>query len=103
MFEITAEDIALLNDADLRALTGLLCEEEMRKRGGSPAAPRRWPRRFCRIASHNANRRMGAASRDWISSEETRDAARKDPRRNATLWGPETGHSRTSGSFGRIH
>src|ERR1039457_5054462 len=33
MFEITAEDIALLNDADLRALTGLLCEEEMRKRG----------------------------------------------------------------------
>jgi hypothetical protein len=33
MFEITAEDVALLNDADLRALIGLLCEEEMRKRG----------------------------------------------------------------------
>ena len=33
MFEITAEDIALLNDEDLRSLIGRLCESEMRKRG----------------------------------------------------------------------
>lgn len=33
MFEITAEDIALLNDKDLRELIGLLCESEVRRRG----------------------------------------------------------------------
>src|SRR6266566_1501630 len=33
MFGITAADIALLNDEDLRALVGLLCEAEARRRG----------------------------------------------------------------------
>lgn len=33
MFEITSDDIALLNDKDLRTLVGLLCEAEMRGRG----------------------------------------------------------------------
>ena len=33
LFEITAEDIAHLNDEDLRSLVGRLCESEMRKRG----------------------------------------------------------------------
>jgi hypothetical protein len=33
MFEITPEDIPLLNDEDLRTLVGLLCEAEMRSRG----------------------------------------------------------------------
>lgn len=33
MFEITPDDIALLNDKDLRTLVGLLCEAEMRSRG----------------------------------------------------------------------
>ena len=33
MFEITAEDIALLNDEDLRTLVGRLCEAEVRSRG----------------------------------------------------------------------
>jgi hypothetical protein len=33
MFEITPEDIALLNDSDLRALVGLLCETQMRNQG----------------------------------------------------------------------
>jgi hypothetical protein len=37
MFEITAEDIALLNDVDLRSLVGRLCESEMRRRGISPS------------------------------------------------------------------
>jgi hypothetical protein len=37
MFEITAEDIALLNDEDLRSLVGRLCESEMRRRGISPS------------------------------------------------------------------
>jgi len=37
MFEITASDIALLNDEDLRALVGLLCESEVRMRGFSAA------------------------------------------------------------------
>jgi hypothetical protein len=37
MFEITSEDIALLNDEDLRSLVGRLCESEMRKRGISPS------------------------------------------------------------------
>ncbi|HEY6768584.1 MAG TPA: hypothetical protein VI386_27815, partial [Candidatus Sulfotelmatobacter sp.] len=32
MFDITPEDIALLNDKDLRALIGLLCEAEIRNR-----------------------------------------------------------------------
>ena len=32
MFEITPDDIALLNDADLRTIVGLLCEEEARRR-----------------------------------------------------------------------
>jgi NAD(P)-dependent dehydrogenase (short-subunit alcohol dehydrogenase family) len=35
MFEITSDDIALLNDEDLRALVGLLCESEVRSRGFS--------------------------------------------------------------------
>ena len=33
MFEITASDIAALNDEDLRSLVALLCEAEMRRRG----------------------------------------------------------------------
>lgn len=33
MLEITAEDVALLNDGDLRSLVGRLCESEMRRRG----------------------------------------------------------------------
>jgi hypothetical protein len=37
MFEITANDIALLNDEDLRSLVGRLCESEMRRRGISPS------------------------------------------------------------------
>ena len=37
MFEVTAEDIALLNDEDLRSLVGRLCESEMRRRGISPS------------------------------------------------------------------
>jgi hypothetical protein len=32
-FEITADDIAKLNDVDLRTLVGLLCESEARRRG----------------------------------------------------------------------
>lgn len=35
MFEITPDDIALLDDEDLRALVGLLCESELRSRGFS--------------------------------------------------------------------
>jgi len=31
MFEITREDIAALNDEDLRSLIGLLCEAELRR------------------------------------------------------------------------
>jgi hypothetical protein len=37
MFEITASNIALLNDEDLRALVGLLCESEVKTRGFSAA------------------------------------------------------------------
>jgi hypothetical protein len=37
MFEITAEDIALLGDEDLRSLVGRLCESEMRRRDISPS------------------------------------------------------------------
>lgn len=37
MFEITAEDIALLTDEDLRSLIGRLCESDMRRRGISPS------------------------------------------------------------------
>lgn len=33
MLEITADDIALLGDDDLRALIGRLCESDMRRRG----------------------------------------------------------------------
>ena len=33
MFEITANDIALLNDEGLRSLIALLCEAEARRRG----------------------------------------------------------------------
>ena len=33
MFEITRDDIALLNDEDLRSLVGRLCEAELRRRG----------------------------------------------------------------------
>src|ERR1700736_2657450 len=32
-FEITADDIAKLNDVDLRSLVGRLCESEARRRG----------------------------------------------------------------------
>jgi hypothetical protein len=38
MFEITPDDIALLNDEDLRTLIGLLCESEVRARGLSAAS-----------------------------------------------------------------
>lgn len=38
MFEITPDDIALLNDEQLRILVGLLCEAELRSRGHSPAS-----------------------------------------------------------------
>ena len=37
MFEITPDDVALLNDEDLRSLVGRLCESEMRRRGISPS------------------------------------------------------------------
>jgi hypothetical protein len=37
MFEVPADDIALLGDEDLRALVGRLCESELRERGISPA------------------------------------------------------------------
>ena len=33
MFEITGDDISLLNDTDLRALIGRLCEAELRRQG----------------------------------------------------------------------
>lgn len=35
MFEIAGDDIALLNDTDLRALVGRLCEAELRRQGHS--------------------------------------------------------------------
>lgn len=38
MFEVTAEQIELLDDTDLRTLVGLLCEQELRAQGHSPAA-----------------------------------------------------------------
>lgn len=38
MLEITPEDIAQLNDEQLRELIGLLCESELRRKGHSPAA-----------------------------------------------------------------
>jgi hypothetical protein len=38
MFDITSDDIALLNDEDLRTLVGLLCESELRARGFSAAS-----------------------------------------------------------------
>jgi hypothetical protein len=38
MFEITSDDIAALNDEDLRSLVGRLCEAELRRRQLSPAA-----------------------------------------------------------------
>jgi hypothetical protein len=41
MFEITADDIAALSDADLRALVALLCEAELRSRG-LPASAVTW-------------------------------------------------------------
>ena len=37
MFEITGDDISLLNDEQLRAVVARLCEAELRKRGFSPA------------------------------------------------------------------
>jgi len=36
MFEITADDIAALNDGDLRALITRLCEAELKSRAASP-------------------------------------------------------------------
>lgn len=41
MFEITGDDIALLGDADLRTLVGLLCEAELR-RAGLPVSAITW-------------------------------------------------------------
>ncbi|MFY0696993.1 MAG: hypothetical protein JXR11_04005 [Balneola sp.] len=38
MLEVTPDEIKSLNDADLRLLVGLLCEAEVKKRGGSPKA-----------------------------------------------------------------
>jgi len=38
MLEITPDDVALLDDTDLRTLIGLLCESELRSRGLSAAA-----------------------------------------------------------------
>jgi hypothetical protein len=38
MFEITGDDVAELNDEDLRTLVGRLCEAELRRRQLSPAA-----------------------------------------------------------------
>ena len=38
MFEVTAKDIAILNDEDLRSLVALLCEAELRKRGMQTSA-----------------------------------------------------------------
>ncbi|CAG9220315.1 MULTISPECIES: hypothetical protein [Burkholderia cepacia complex] len=38
MFEITGDDIAALNDEDLRTLVGRLCEAELRRRNLSPSA-----------------------------------------------------------------
>lgn len=38
MLEVTPDDIALLNDTDLRTLIGLLCESELRSRGLCAAA-----------------------------------------------------------------
>jgi hypothetical protein len=38
MFEITGDDIAAMNDEDLRTLVGRLCEAELRRRELSPAA-----------------------------------------------------------------
>src|SRR5882762_9283337 len=35
MFEITGDDISLLNDEDVRALIGRLCEAELRRQGHS--------------------------------------------------------------------
>jgi hypothetical protein len=35
MFEITGDDVSLLNDEDLRAVIGRLCEAELRRRGHS--------------------------------------------------------------------
>src|SRR5271170_1290945 len=37
LFELTADDIALLNDEDLRSLVGRLCESEVKRRGVSPS------------------------------------------------------------------
>ena len=36
MFDITPEEIALLNDEDLRSLVGQLCEAELRSRPVCP-------------------------------------------------------------------
>ncbi|HEV2270583.1 MAG TPA: hypothetical protein VGR92_14095 [Steroidobacteraceae bacterium] len=38
MLEVTEDDVARLDDKQLRALVGLLCESELRRRGLSPAA-----------------------------------------------------------------
>jgi hypothetical protein len=38
MFEVTGDDIAALNDEDLRTLVGRLCEAELRRRELSTAA-----------------------------------------------------------------
>jgi hypothetical protein len=39
MLEITGDDIALLSDADLRTLVGLLCEGELRNKRQRPEQP----------------------------------------------------------------
>jgi len=38
MFQVTRENIAALNDTDLRLLVGMLAEEEVRKAGHSPSS-----------------------------------------------------------------
>ncbi|SPK76037.1 protein of unknown function (plasmid) [Cupriavidus taiwanensis] len=37
MFDVTPDEIAALNDIDLRELVGRLCEAELARRGLSPA------------------------------------------------------------------
>jgi hypothetical protein len=38
IFEVTDDQVELLNDADLRTLVGYLCEEDVRAHGHSPVA-----------------------------------------------------------------
>ena len=49
MFEITGDDIAALNDTDLRTLVGRLCEAELR-RGGLPVSAVTYGGNYARLA-----------------------------------------------------